>query len=72
LVEYWTIDHKHPVMKVRDCKEDEAYLERQNRMALKEYLIQCEIGSAICLPDTKNYSIKVTMGELFWDTGKPK
>ena len=28
LVEYWTIDHKHPTMRVRDVKQDQAYEDR--------------------------------------------
>ena len=71
-VEYWTIDHKHPTMKVRPVDCNEAYEARQDVMQLKEYQICGEINSAICLPDTKNYSIKVCIGELEWDTGKPK
>jgi hypothetical protein len=41
-------------------------------MIIKEYQLQAEIGAAICLPDSKNYSIKICVGEKFWDTGKPK
>lgn len=32
LVEYWTIDHKHPVMKIRDIKEDQEYKDRISAM----------------------------------------
>lgn len=41
-------------------------------MELRQYQLALEINTAICLPDSKNYTIKAMIGELDWSTGKPK
>jgi|TARA_B110000285_G_scaffold138237_1_gene154777 hypothetical protein len=72
LVEYMTIDEKHPIMKIRAIQEDDAYKRRLEKMVIKKYQLQAEIGAAIALPDSKNYTVRISIGELDWDTGKPK
>jgi hypothetical protein len=72
LVEYMTIDEKHPIMKIRAIQEDDAYKRRLEKMVIKKYQLQAEIGAAIALPDSKNYTVRISVGELHWDTGKPK
>ena len=73
LVEYYTIDAKHPECKIRDIdQKDEAYQNRLAKMKMKEYFIIFEIGTAICLPETENYKIRIALGEEYWETDTPK
>ena len=71
LIEYSLINDEHPVMKMRDIEQTPEYLARLANMKQKNYFIQAEIGSAICLPDSSNYTLKIKIGELEWSTGKP-
>ena len=57
LVEYWVTECKHPEMKIRDVTKDDAYQTRLERMKEKQYHIQAEIGSGICLPASNDYQI---------------
>lgn len=41
-------------------------------MKEKEYQIQAEIRSAITLPDSEEYTVKIMIGEQCWETEKPK
>jgi len=41
-------------------------------MKPKKYHIQAEIGSGICLPESKDYQICITVGEQEWSSGDPK
>lgn len=72
LIEYSVIDDKHPVMKIRDIDQNDEYKERLKQMEVKLYHIQAEIGAAICLPDTKDYTLKIMVGEQEYSTGPPK
>jgi len=41
-------------------------------MVTKQYHIVADLGSAICLPKSENYQLKICIGELSWDSGPPK
>ena len=72
MVEYYTEDVKHPAMKIRDIDQNEEYLKRLAMMKMKDYFIIFEIGTAICLPESEDYKIKIAVGEESWETDLPK
>jgi hypothetical protein len=72
LVEYYTEDVKHPAMKIRDIDQNEEYLKRLAFMKMRDYFIIFEIGTAICLPESEDYKIKIAVGEESWETDLPK
>jgi hypothetical protein len=41
-----------------------------DRTPLKEFEIQAEVGSGICLPDNKSYKVRIAIADLFLDTDK--
>lgn len=47
------------------CKQDGVYEER-------EYQIQVEFGSGICLPKSSDYRARLSIGNFFIDSDKPK
>ena len=73
LVEYYTIDVKHPAMKIRDIKQDdEEYQKRLALMKMRDYFLIFEIGTAIWLPESEDYKIRISVGEESWETDTPK
>ena len=60
-------------MKIRDIdQKDEEYQKRLAKMVMKDYFVIFEIGTAICLPDSEDYKIRVSCGEEYWETDTPK
>ena len=56
LVEYSCLDMETPEFKIQDIDEtDEEYQGRLSKMVVKDYQIVAEIGSAVCLPESKDY-----------------
>ena len=41
-------------------------------MEEKRYQIQAEIRSGVTLPDSEEYKVRISIGELSWETDKPK
>ena len=72
LIEYYTLDEKAPLMKVKDVKKTDEYEKRIESMRDMEFQIFAEIGSGICLPDSKDYKIKMSLGEFSWTSDAPK
>ncbi len=70
LVQYSSEETKHPEMKKRACpieiRQDAAKWSH-----VHEFEIICEIGSGICLPDTKKYKIKVSINDFTLTTDSP-
>jgi len=71
LVEYGVIDDQHPAMKIRDIDQNDEYKNRLEKMVIKKYEIYADLSSTLCLPGTENYKLKISIGELEWETGKP-
>jgi hypothetical protein len=71
-VEYYTIDEKAPLMKVRDVIKTPEYEKRLANMKDLRYQMFAEVRSGICLPDSKDYKIKIACGEETWTSEAPK
>jgi len=72
LIEYYTIDEKAPLMKVRDIIKTPDFEKRLENMREIDYQIFAEIRSGICLPESKDYKIKIVLGEDTWTSDGPK
>jgi hypothetical protein len=60
-------------MKIRNIKTDDpGYMQRQSVMVEKRYQIQAEIRAGVTLPESQEYTVRVSIGETFWETDKPK
>ena len=55
LVEYYTIDSKAPIMKLRKINQDDDFKSRLMSMKEYDYQIFAEIRTGICLPEKKDY-----------------
>jgi len=72
LVEYFCEDIKHPLCKRSDITDNEVVNRVLEYMKPRNYQVICEIGQAICLADTKDYEIVVSIGKRDWKSGSPK
>jgi len=41
-------------------------------MKMRDYFLIFEIGTAICLPESEDYKIRISVGEESWETDTPK
>ena len=67
LLQYYAEDTKHPEMKIEDIsnsvKQDAAKWVTQT-----EYELMVEIGTGICLPDSKKYKIRIAINDFVLQT----
>ena len=68
LVEYFCLPQKYPIYKIVLMK-DQNYQDRVVAPFLikQNYKICVEFGSGICLPNTKDYKIRLAIGPQKWD-----
>jgi len=61
LIEYFTEDCKYPIYSIDNIEEQ--HVKRiEEEVKPRRYQMFCEIGSGLALPETKEYKIKVKIG----------